>query len=140
MKENIDPISRTRPPGMNLPPADIELDEDMKAAVRLSIFGASTPEALRKAREGIKELSPNVMVYRKGTQEHSHLRKKRRPSYWDNDLQEVRNSPAGVGGVNSPVSAKQSFRAEVEMATELDLDDTEYAGSHEKATSMDMDV
>ena len=79
------------------------------------------------------------MVFRKGTQEASHLRKKRRPSYWDNDLQEVRNSPAGIGGVNSPVSAKQSLRAEVEMATELDLDDGDDVGVDD-GISMDMDV
>lgn len=107
----------------------MEIDEQTKAAVRMSIFGTSTPEALHKAREGLKELSPNVQVFRKHSEEHTHLRKKRRPSYWDNDLKEVRESPAGRGGVNSPVSAKESMRAEFEIAslrnTEMDLDEND---------------
>lgn len=110
----------------------MEVDEQTKAAVRMSIFGTSTPEALHKAREGLKELSPNVQVFRKNTQEHAHLRKKRRPSYWDNDLKEVRESPAGRGGVNSPVSAKESMRAEFEIAslrnTEMELDESDLSG------------
>lgn len=105
----------------------IEIDESTRAAVRMSIFGTSTPEALRGARQGIKELSPNVQVFRKGTQEHVHMRKKRRPSYWDTDLKEIRESPAGRGGVNSPVSAQASMQAEFEVAsmpTEMDMDET----------------
>ncbi|KAK5314120.1 hypothetical protein LTR70_007331 [Exophiala xenobiotica] len=115
----------------------MEVGEQTKAAVRMSIFGTSTPEALHKAREGLKELSPNVQVFRKNQQEHAHLRKKRRPSYWDNDLKEVRESPAGRGGVNSPVSAKESMRAEFEIAslrnTEMELDESDLSGEVVKA-------
>lgn len=95
----------------------MEVDEQTRAAVRMSIFGTNTPEALRGARQGIKELSPNIQIFRKGTQEHEHLRKKRRPSYWDTDLKEIRESPAGRGGVNSPVSAQASMQAEFEVAS-----------------------
>lgn len=108
-------------------------DGHVDMAVRTSIFGGSTPEALRSARQGIRELSPNVQLYRKGTQESVHLRKKRRPSYWDNDLKEVRESPAGRGGVRSPVSAQESMRAEFEVASQRDtgmgVDEVD-AGTH----------
>lgn len=107
----------------------MQLDDETTAAVRMSIFGTNTPEALHQARQGLRELSPNVQVYRKGRQEHMHLRKKRRPSYWDNDLKEIRESPAGRGGVNSPVSAQASMRAEFEIAslrnTDMDVDEGE---------------
>ncbi|KAK5947282.1 hypothetical protein PMZ80_001432 [Knufia obscura] len=120
----------------------MEVDEQTKAAVRMSIFGTNPPEALHQARRGLKELSPNVQVYRKGTQENAHLRKKRRPSYWDNDLKEVRESPAGRGGVNSPVSAQESMRAEFEIAslnrTEMDLDEDDLSGEVARA-GMDLE-
>ena len=70
----------------------IEVDENTRAAVRMSLYGPDTPEALQGAREGIKELSPNVNPWRKGMRQP---RKKRRPSYWDGDLKQVRESPAG---------------------------------------------
>lgn len=119
----------------------MQIDERISTAVRTSVFGASTPEALRSARQGIRELSPNVQMYRKGTQENMHLRKKRRPSYWDNDLKQVRESPAGRGGVRSPVSAQESMRAEFEVAsqrnTEMGFDEVDLiedaAGSTVKA-------
>jgi len=125
-------------PAMRLQGSDdiMEVDEETKAAVRTSIFGTNTPEALHKARQCIKELSPNVQVFRKGTQEHAHLRKKRRPSYWDNDLKEVRESPVGRGGVNSPVSAQESMRAEFEIASlrnaEMDLDEEDLSAEVSK--------
>lgn len=97
-------------------------NEGMDVAVRTSVFGGSTPEALRSARHGIQELSPNVQLYRKATQGNMHLRKKRRPSYWDNDLKEVRESPAGRGGVQSAVSAQESMRAEFEVASSRDTE------------------
>lgn len=100
----------------------IQMEENTSTAVRMSIFGASTPEALRRARQGIRELSPNVQVYRRGAQENQYHRKKRKPSYWDNDLKEVRESPAGRGGVRSPVSAQESLRAEVEVASQRDAE------------------
>lgn len=109
----------------------IQLDDETSAAVRMSIFGTNTPEALHHARQGLRELSPNVQLYRKSKQENVHLRKKRRPSYWDNDLKEIRESPAGRGGVNSPVSAQASMRAEFEIAslrnTEMDFENDEDA-------------
>lgn len=109
----------------------MQLDDETSAAVRMSIFGSNTPEALHQARQGLRELSPNVQIYRKDRQENVHLRKKRRPSYWDNDLKEIRESPAGRGGVNSPVSAQASMRAEFEIAslgnTEMDVDDQHLA-------------
>lgn len=100
----------------------MESNKRVDVGVRSSVFGGSTPEALRNARQGITELSPNVQLYRKGTHEHVHLRKKRRPSYWDNDLKEVRDSPAGRGGVRSPVSAQESMRAEFEVASSGDTE------------------
>lgn len=111
-------------PDMRLRPRNhvMQMDEDTRIAVRSSIFGASTPEALRRARQGIRELSPNFQVYRRGMQENQHHRKKRRPSYWDNDLKEVRESPAGRGGVRSPVSAQESLRAEVEVASQSEVE------------------
>ncbi|RMZ83853.1 hypothetical protein DV737_g1411, partial [Chaetothyriales sp. CBS 132003] len=48
---------------------------------------------------GLKELSPNVTMWRKGMRQPS---KKRRPSYWDGDLKQVSESPAGGrGGLGS---------------------------------------
>ncbi|KAK6368887.1 hypothetical protein LTR64_007045 [Lithohypha guttulata] len=129
LAEDQSTTSRMAGPDLRMNESDemMEIDEQTRAAVRISIFGTNTPEALRQARQGIQELSPNVQVFRKGTQEHSHLRKKRRPSYWDNDLKEIRESPAGRGGVNSPVSAQASMQAEFEIAsppnTEMDIDE-----------------
>ncbi|ETN45942.1 uncharacterized protein HMPREF1541_00124 [Cyphellophora europaea CBS 101466] len=68
----------------------MELDDDTRAAIRMSLFGSETPEMLH-ARESLRELSPNVVTSRKDHRQ----RKKRRPSYWDGDLKEVQNSPAG---------------------------------------------
>ena len=120
----------------------MQVDDQTKAAVRMSIFGTNTPEALHSARRGITELSPNIQVFRKGTQEHSHLRKKRRPSYWDNDLKEIRESPAGRGGVNSPVSAQASMRADFEIAsmgnTEMEIDEDNLSGEVSRA-GMDLE-
>ena len=70
----------------------IEVDENTRAAVRMSLYGPETPEALQGEREGIKELSPNDTSWRKGMR---LPRRKRRPSYWDGDLKQVRDSPAG---------------------------------------------
>ena len=39
----------------------------------------------------MKEISPNVTYKRKGMRQP---RKKRRPSYWDGDLKQIRESPA----------------------------------------------
>lgn len=100
----------------------MQLDDETKAAVRMSIFGTNPPGTLHSPRQGTRELSPNVQLYRKGTREHEHLRKKRRPSYWDNDLKQVRESPAGRGGVRSPISVQESMRAEFEVASQRDTE------------------
>lgn len=115
----------------------MQVDKQTNATAQLGIFGASTPGILQQARQGIRELSPNVQAYRKGIQEYSHLHKKRRPSYWDNDLKEIRESPAGRGGVNSPVSAQASMRAEFEIAslgnTEMEFDENDLSGEVARA-------
>jgi hypothetical protein len=76
----------------------IEVDENTRAAVRMSLYGSQTPEASQGAREGIRELSPNVTPWRKGMRQP---RKKRRPSYWDGDLQHVRAGPGREEQVRS---------------------------------------
>lgn len=115
----------------------VELDEPTKTAVRLSIFGTNTPEALHNARQGIRELSPNVQVFRKGTPKYVDACKQRRPSYWDGDLKAVKESPAGRGGVNSPVSAQASMRAQFESASlarsEMTLDEDDLSGEVARA-------
>jgi hypothetical protein len=50
-------------------------------------------------REGMREISPNVTAWRKGMRVQP--RKKRRPSYWDGDLKQIRESPAGREHVRS---------------------------------------
>ena len=67
------------------------IDEDTRAAVRLSLYGRDSPHVPHGPREGMKEISPNVTHKRKGMRQP---RKKRRPSYWDGDLEQVRESPA----------------------------------------------
>lgn len=69
----------------------IEVDEDTRAAVRMSLYGTMTPEALQGERDGLKEISPNVTSWRKGMRQP---KKKRRPSYWDGDHKQVRESPS----------------------------------------------
>ncbi|EXJ71651.1 uncharacterized protein A1O5_05459 [Cladophialophora psammophila CBS 110553] len=92
----------------------IEVDEETRAAVRMSIFGTSAARASCDTGRGVKELSPNVMVWRKGSGP-SVSRKKRRPSYWDGDLEEVMRSPAARHVVSSPIKKDdvRSQRAEV---------------------------
>ncbi|KPI43691.1 uncharacterized protein AB675_6422 [Cyphellophora attinorum] len=68
----------------------LELDEDTRAAIRMSLLASETPES-RGTRRGLRELSPNVVTAR--GPDH-RLRKKRRPSYWDGDLKEIQESPA----------------------------------------------
>ena len=85
----------------------MEVDEDIREAVRLSII--ATPDRLAKKRQsksttgdagaGLRELSPNVDLFRKG----SGPRRKRRTSYWDGDLEEVSRSPAKRGSMSSPL-------------------------------------
>jgi hypothetical protein len=94
----------------------IEVDEETRAAVRMSFFGAATPETGSDVGSGLKELSPNVMLCWKGFG-LSGSRKKRRPSYWDGDLEEVVRSPAARHVVSSPIKKDdvRSFQADVEF-------------------------
>ncbi|KAJ9607920.1 hypothetical protein H2200_007999 [Cladophialophora chaetospira] len=94
----------------------IEVDEETRAAVRMSMFGTATPDNGSEAGSGLNELSPNVMLFRKGTGP-SGSRKQRRPSYWDGDLEEVVRSPAARHFVFSPIKKDdvRSLQAEVEF-------------------------
>jgi hypothetical protein len=88
----------------------MELDEETRAAVRMSIYGAPS-----SAEPSLRQLSPNVVPCRKGTVPPGP-RKKRRPSYWDGDLEQVVQSPAARHVVSSPIKKDdvQSMQAEVE--------------------------
>jgi hypothetical protein len=77
----------------------LEVDDEVRAAVRMSLMAMDTPDSLR-SRGSLSELSPNVVVARKDRRD----RKKRRPSYWDGDLKEVRDSPAGRHGHRNPAT------------------------------------
>lgn len=116
-----------------------EVDKQSRTARRLSVLGTSAPKILTEAGERLRELSPNVEILRKGEEGYSRSNRTRRPSYWDNDLQEVRESPAGKGGLYSPVSTKQSMRAEVEIAsttyTNTEVDENDLVGEMARATS-----
>ncbi len=94
----------------------IVVDESTRAAVRMSLFGTVTPDNGSDAGSELKELSPNVKLYRKGTGP-SGSRKKRRPSYWDGDLDEVVHSPAARRVVSSPIKKDdvRSLQADVEF-------------------------
>jgi hypothetical protein len=92
--ERIDVYEDVRPasgPRLEEGEEPIEVDEDTRAAVRMSLYG-SEPESNRGGRQGMHEVSPNVTTWRKGMRQP---RKKRRPSYWDGDLKQIRDSPAG---------------------------------------------
>lgn len=95
----------------------IEVDEETRAAVRMSIYGAGAPELTSDI--GLRELSPNVTQWRKGNRPSSS-RKKRRPSYWDIDLEEVVRSPAARHVVSSPIKKDdiRSHKGEVEYEEE----------------------
>ncbi|KAK5212894.1 hypothetical protein LTR41_001842 [Exophiala xenobiotica] len=80
----------------------IELDEETRAAVRMSLYGAAAPDSTNDIVKSLKELSPNVMQWRKSNQP-PWSRKKRRPSYWDGDLEEVVKSPAARHVLSSPI-------------------------------------
>ena len=93
----------------------MEIDEDIREAVRLSIIATqngsdrATPKRNFKIKEKdeagdlqMKDLSPNVAVYRRNT----GPRKRRRNSYWDHDLSEVSESPASEGRVDAKGKGK----------------------------------
>jgi len=94
----------------------MEIDEETRAAVRMSLYGGAPPESTGDVGRGIKELSPNVVPWRKGHGPPGG-RKKRRPSYWDGDLEEVLHSPAARRAVSSPIKKDdvRSLQAEVEF-------------------------
>jgi hypothetical protein len=100
----------------------IEVDEETRAAVRMSMFGPATPIANSEASGSLKDISPNVELYRKGTGPNGSRKKKRRPSYWDGDLAEVTRSPAARHVVPSPVKKEdvRSLQADIEFQDESD--------------------
>ena len=98
--ENADPSIKTEE-GEEM----MEVDEETRAAVRMSLYGSELPETLCGAKEGLKELSPNVTPWRKGMSP----RKKRRPSYWDSDLEEVQQSAAARQVKTSPTRGEQEI-------------------------------
>lgn len=67
----------------SLPGTPMEIDEDIQAAVRMSIVGI--PD---QPTEDVPRLSPNVTPYRKG--KGIFVKRPRTASYWDHDLPEVR--------------------------------------------------
>ncbi|KAK5053731.1 hypothetical protein LTR84_001692 [Exophiala bonariae] len=83
----------------------MELDEETRAAVRMSLYGTPSTQS------SMKELSPNVTAWRKGDRP-SGSRKKRRPSYWDGDLTEIVRSPAARRMVNSSVTKEVDLRSQ----------------------------
>lgn len=127
-------FSRTKQLGETEEP--IEVDENTRAAVRMSLYGSQTPEASQGNREGISELSPNVTPWRKGMRQP---RKKRRPSYWDGDLQvragpgreqvrsihpgaerQVMTSPAKEDVESMRVSVREEGNIEIEYAENME--------------------
>ena len=96
----------------------IEVDEETRAAVRMSLYG--TPSA----GSSMKELSPNVMAWRTGTKPSAlGSRKKRRPSYWDDNLDEIVRSPAARHVVSSPVKKELDLRSQ---QAEVEYDDEDF--------------
>jgi hypothetical protein len=93
----------------------IEVDEETRAAVRMSLYGGAAPESASDIGREMKELSPNVMPWRKGTRLPGS-RKKRRPSYWDGDLEPIVRSPAARRVLSSPIKKDdvRSQQAEIE--------------------------
>lgn len=99
----------------------IEVDEETRAAVRMSLYGSPS-----SAQSSMKELSPNVTAWRRGDRPPGS-RKKRRPSYWDGDLADIVRSPGARHVVNSPVIKDVDLRsqqAEVEYE-EVTFEDEE---------------
>lgn len=112
----------------------IEIDEETRAAVRMSLYGGAPPISTGDGGRGIKELSPNVVPWRRGARP-PRSRKKRRPSYWDGDLEEVVRSPAARRIVSSPIKKDdvQSLQAEVDfqehpLGGEMQISDDELEG------------
>lgn len=127
----------------------IEIDEETRAAVRMSLYGAPTPETLENGARSMKEISPNVMAWRKATRS-AGSRKKRRPSYWDGDFEEVVRSQAARHVVSSPIKKDDvmSQQAEVEfhegsLSGEVQMMDDELDGrssTAERPTGLHDDI
>lgn len=64
-----------------------------------------TSEVHQRDVEGMRELSPNVTPYRKGHEP----KKKRRPSYWDTDLPEVRRMAGGSEDKRGMVVGEEEY-------------------------------
>lgn len=94
----------------------IEIDEETRAAVRMSLYGTPSAES------SMKELSPNVMAWKRGGST-SGSRKKRRPSYWDGDLEEIVRRPTARHVVSSPVKKEVDLRSQ---QAEVEYDDEEF--------------
>ncbi len=116
--EDDDGKERSMDPKMRLEEGEeiIEVDEETSAAVRMSLYGSAAPDSAPDMGRGMRELSPNVMAWRKGTRRPGH-RKKRRPSYWDGDLEPVVRSPAARRVVSSPIKKDEvrSQQASIEF-------------------------
>lgn len=75
----------------SIPGTPMEIDEDIQAAVRMSIAGvpdAPLDDLGLPSLAGIRRLSPNVSPFRKGRD--MPVKRLRTASYWDHDLPEVR--------------------------------------------------
>ena len=75
----------------SVPGTPMEIDEDIQAAVRMSISGVpDTPihDPARPNTAEVRQLSPNVSPFRKGR--GMRVNRPRTASYWDQDLPEVR--------------------------------------------------
>lgn len=75
----------------SLPGTPMEIDDDIQAAVRMSIAGipdSPVDDLPRPGLAGVRQLSPNVSPFRKGR--GMPTKRPRTASYWDQDLLEVR--------------------------------------------------
>jgi hypothetical protein len=75
----------------SVPGTPMEIDDDIQAAVRMSIAGVpDTPadDLALPGLAGVRQLSPNVSPFRKGRD--MPAKRLRTASYWDHDLPEVR--------------------------------------------------
>jgi hypothetical protein len=130
----------------------MEIDDETRAAVRMSIFGPNLPTPLQTPTEErqeleLKELSPNVMQTRKTTRQPT--KKRRRPSYWDGDLKQIRESPAGRSGqrvsgtsdreavTNPPDAMVQHGGPERRVCTSPAQEDIENVEEHSGVISFD---
>ncbi|KAL6251389.1 hypothetical protein RBB50_001598 [Rhinocladiella similis] len=118
----------------------IELDEETRAAVRMSLYGRTALDSSSSdAGRGLKDLSPNVMQWRKGNRP-PESRRKRRPSYWDGDLEEVVQSPAARHVVSSPIKKDDTRSQKGEVGCLEDAMNEESESGLENLQSIPMRV